>query len=129
MWRTSHVFRRAFKSRYERRGRTSDHNAVRHKESLPQHPPASEPSSPRRVARTACGVIETTLESLTTEDGVRRLFSDVDLDVSVRTWHVVGAGATNTRGSEKPRTVPLEYCRERIDRAASHLMSRTENLL
>lgn len=45
------------------------------------------------------------------------MFADLDLEVQERTWDVVRAGETNTRSHEKRRVVPLEYCRERIERA------------
>lgn len=125
---------RNFRSRYEKKefcGRTpssdDDGNFIaaprREKERLPQPPPSAEPPSlslaPPPGATTpggaSCNVFETNLESLQTELGVRKLFADLNLRVSEkRTWSVVEAGATNTRGGEKRRTVPLEYCRQRI---------------
>ncbi len=90
--------------------------------SLP-HPPlaAESPSSapPPQPGLSApavsCNIVETSLESLQTEQGVRKLFTDLDLIVSEeRTWRVVEDGATNTRDGEKRRTVALEYCRHRI---------------
>ncbi|CAM9916290.1 unnamed protein product [Scytosiphon promiscuus] len=91
----------------------------------PDPPPAAEPPSPSLAplprntlslpAAASCGIVETTLESLQTEQGVRKLFADLGLDVSEeRTWPVVEAGRTNSRSGQKRRTVPLEYCRQRI---------------
>lgn len=132
-------FTRNFRSHYEKRkiGGTpsSDHNAANYNasrkkldESLPQPPPAAEPPSspssppapaPNITATTPaaayCNVFEASLELLQTELGVRKLFADLNLRVSEEcTWSVVEAGATNTRGDEKRRTVPLEYCMQRI---------------
>ena len=87
---------------------------------LPHPPPAAEARlsstpPPPATPGASCNVVETSLESLQTEQGVRKLFADLNLVVSEeRTWRVVEAGATNTRDGEKRRTVPLEYCRRRI---------------
>ncbi len=80
-------------------------------------PSSSAPPPPPGLSAPAvsCNIVETSLESLQTEQGVRKLFADLDLVVSEeRTWRVVEAGATNSRDDEKRRTVPLEYCRQRI---------------
>ena len=100
-----------------------DEEARQERASLPHPPLAAEspsssalpPSPGLSVPTVSCNIVETSLESLQTEQGVRKLFADLDLVVSEqRTWRVVEAGPTNTRNGEKRRTVPLEYCRHRI---------------
>eukprot|EP00752_Nemacystus_decipiens_P007182 g6431.t1 len=118
---------RKFRGCYEKKERaaTSDPDnwttAERRKGvSLPRPRPSAEPrqsstSSPPVTPGVSCNVVETSLEALQTEQGVRKLFAELSLVVSEeRTWRVVEAGATNTRDGEKRRTVPLEYCRQRI---------------
>ncbi|CAM9624252.1 unnamed protein product [Ectocarpus sp. 12 AP-2014] len=90
------------------------------------HPaPAAEPPLPSSAVpppdlsavqeTAACNMVETSLEALQTEQGVRKLFADLDLDVSEgRTWRVFRAGATNARDHQKHRAVPLGYCRQRL---------------
>lgn len=118
---------RKFRGCYEKTARaatsgTDNRKLVRREGAspLPHPPPAAEARlsstpPPPATPGASCNVVETSLESLQTEQGVRKLFADLNLVVSEeRTWRVVEAGATNTRDGEKRRTVPLEYCRRRI---------------
>lgn len=76
----------------------------------------------------SCNVVETSLESLQTEHGVRKLFAELNLVVSEeRTWRVLEAGATNTRDGEKRRTVPLEYCKQRIINASPNTVHYSQD--
>lgn len=126
---------RLFRDWYDKKARTAtrgvDHSDKERRVAVsPPDPPRSTeqrlqstPLTPSpgipAVPTASCNIVETSLESLQTEQGVRKLFADLNLVVSEeRTWRVVKAGATNTRDGQKRRIVPLEYCRQRIINAS-----------